>query len=75
MWNSVVTYNTGGSGESVSCETGFVVDKGDVDSVAIAVKTICANGKEIFGSLSGKRQIDIIIKMTGLMSISIFMTV
>lgn len=42
----VVTYNTGGCGESVSCETGFVVDKGDVDSVAIAAKTICANGKE-----------------------------
>lgn len=35
----VLTYNTGGSPESVSPNTGWVVEKGDVDSVAQIVKS------------------------------------
>ena len=42
----VVTYRTGGSVESVTPETGFVVEQGDVEGLAAAIRTIRANGKE-----------------------------
>ncbi len=41
----VVTYQTGGSPESVALETGIVVEQGDVDSLARSIKTIQNNGK------------------------------
>ena len=36
----VITYNTGGSPESISSDTGFVVDKGDIESVLLAIEKI-----------------------------------
>lgn len=41
----VVTYRTGGSPESISIETGIVVEQGDVDGLAQSIKTIQDNGK------------------------------
>lgn len=41
----VVTYRTGGSPESISIETGIVVEQGDVDGLAQSIKTIKDNGK------------------------------
>jgi glycosyltransferase involved in cell wall biosynthesis len=37
----VVTYRTGGAPESISEDTGFVVEQGDIMAMADAVKTIC----------------------------------
>ena len=42
----VITYRTGGSVESVTPETGFVVEQGDVEGLSAAVRTIRTNGKE-----------------------------
>ena len=44
----VVSYNTGGSSESLSSSTGMVVDQGCVEDLAYAVNTILANGKEYY---------------------------
>ena len=45
----VITYRTGGSVESVTPETGFVVEQGAVEGLATAVRTIRTNGKEHYG--------------------------
>lgn len=42
----IVTFNTGGSAEVVTSETGIVVDKGDMDSLLSAIRTILGAGKE-----------------------------
>ncbi len=42
----VVTYKTGGSPESVTSETGRVVDKGDIASLAKAIELLCAEDRE-----------------------------
>ena len=42
----VVTYSTGGSVESITPDTGFVVEQGDVEGLGSAIRTIRANGKE-----------------------------
>ena len=42
----VVTYRTGGSVESITPDTGFVVEQGDVEGLSSAIRTIRANGKE-----------------------------
>lgn len=42
----IVTFNTGGSAEVVTSETGIVVDKGDMDSLLSAIRTIHGAGKE-----------------------------
>lgn len=42
----VVTYKTGGSPESVTSETGRVVDKGDIASLAKAIELFCAEDRE-----------------------------
>lgn len=41
----VVTYKTGGSPESISPETGFVVEQGDVEGMLAAVRDIETRGK------------------------------
>ena len=41
----VITYATGGSGESISPETGFIVPQGDIDAVVEKVKLIIERGK------------------------------
>jgi len=42
----VVTYKTGGSIESISPETGFIVEKGDVEGLINVINTIREKGKE-----------------------------
>lgn len=42
----VITYRTGGSPESVTPDTGFVIDQGDVEGMSEAVRIVCANGRQ-----------------------------
>ena len=44
----VITYNTGGSPESIDEKTGIVVKKGDINALAIAISVIIGKGKEFF---------------------------
>lgn len=51
----VITYNTGGSIESVSPETGFVVEKGDINGLLRCIELIGRNGKEFYSNECIKR--------------------
>ena len=51
----VVTYNTGGSPEAISSETGLVVEKGNVAGLAEAVELICQKGKRDYSESCRKR--------------------
>ena len=42
----VVTYRTGGSPESVTPQTGRVVEQGDIEGVAKAIESLCAEDRE-----------------------------
>lgn len=42
----VITYRTGGSPESVTRETGAVVEQGNVEAMANAIKVICGDDRE-----------------------------
>ena len=42
----IVTFNTGGSAEVVTPETGLVVDKGDMEGLLSAIRTLLNKGKE-----------------------------
>ena len=44
----VLTYHTGGSIESISPETGFVVQQGDVVSLSACIRHILKQGKEYY---------------------------
>jgi glycosyltransferase involved in cell wall biosynthesis len=44
----VVTYRTGGSPESVTTQTGVVIEQGDVDGACAAIESICDRGKECY---------------------------
>lgn len=44
----VITYNTGGSPEAVSPDTGFVVPQGDLDALRNKINEIKANGKSFY---------------------------
>ena len=41
----VVTFRTGGSVESVTSETGLIVEQGDMDGLLSAIRMVIANGK------------------------------
>ena len=47
----VVTYNTGGSVESITPETGFVVAQGDVDGITRCLRQIRQKGKEAYSDV------------------------
>jgi glycosyltransferase involved in cell wall biosynthesis len=47
----VITYRTGGSTEAIDDETGFVVEKGDVEGLKAAIKKVVSNEKMYY---SGK---------------------
>ena len=51
----VITYKTGGSVESVSPETGFVVEQGDIDAVCCAVRSIRNKGKNYYREVCRQR--------------------
>lgn len=44
----VITYNTGGSPESITERTGMVVEKGNLDSVVDAIQVIVDKGKKFY---------------------------
>lgn len=46
----VITYNTGGSAESLDRLTGIIVDKGDINGMANALNSICKKGKTEFSN-------------------------
>jgi len=53
----IVTYNTGGSVEAVSQETGFIVEKGDLHSVLNAIEIVKANGKQYYSQKCRERAV------------------
>ena len=44
----VVTYNTGGSPEAVSANTGIVIEKGNISQLYEAIQGIINKGKELY---------------------------
>ena len=52
---AVITYNTGGSPEAIDEATGFVIKKGNVQSLVEAVNTVLENGKNHYRSNCRKR--------------------
>lgn len=53
----VITYKTGGSPESVTTETGIVVDKGDFKQLCEAVETVHKNGKQCYSASCRERAV------------------
>jgi len=58
----VVTYRTGGSIEAVSPETGFIVDKGDINSLVEIVRRIKVTGKLAYTESCRNRAVDFFSK-------------
>lgn len=54
----VITYKTGGSVESISPETGFVVEKGDVNGIKECVEEVLLKGKDKYLSFCRRRALD-----------------
>lgn len=54
----IITYRTGGSVESVSTDTGLIVEQGDVAGLMKAINTIRVNGKEFYGNNCRKSAIE-----------------
>ncbi len=54
----VITYQTGGSPESVTQETGYVVEQGDLNGVVKAVKEIELKGKEHYRNSCRQRAVN-----------------
>jgi len=46
----VVTYNTGGSPEAIDTDTGFVVSKGDMNALRLAILKTIENGKSYYAT-------------------------
>ena len=55
----VITYDTGGSPESIDAGTGRVVPKGDVDSLRAAIKEVIIHGKDSYRSLCRDRAVQL----------------
>jgi glycosyltransferase involved in cell wall biosynthesis len=53
----VVTYKTGGSPESVSPKTGFVVEKGNIEELVSAIKIIKQQGKSSYTKACRERAV------------------
>lgn len=53
----IITYRTGGSVESVSNETGFIVDKGNINGILQAIKIISQKGKDFYKSKCRERAV------------------
>lgn len=51
----IVTFNTGGSIESITPETGLVVEQGNMDALLSAIRVILANGKKHYASACRKK--------------------
>lgn len=51
----VVTYKTGGSPEAITCETGFIVEKGNLKGVLKAIDELRQKGKDHYPPLCRQR--------------------
>ncbi len=51
----VVTYNTGGSPEAIDEATGFVIEKGNVQGLVAAVRTVLDSGKDHYRNICRQR--------------------
>lgn len=58
----VITYKTGGSPESIDDLTGIIVEKGDIESLLIAVDKIKVNGKQFYSNACRNRAINLYSK-------------
>jgi len=54
----VITYDTGGSPESIDENTGFVVKKGDIENIKVSIEKIIKNGRENYRSQCISRAIN-----------------
>lgn len=54
----VLTYNTGGSIEAITPETGFVVPQGDLEGVLKSIKQIRQNGKDYYRTSCRERAVN-----------------
>lgn len=55
----VLTYNTGGSPEAVDIETGFVVEKGELNTVIDIINLVKEKGKAYYSSACRKRAVSL----------------
>jgi glycosyltransferase involved in cell wall biosynthesis len=55
----VITYNTGGSPEAVSTNTGLVVNKGDIKALSIAINEVLKKGKTFYLKPCRERAIEL----------------
>jgi len=53
----ILTYNTGGSIEAVSVDTGFIVEKGDIDSVNNVINEVREKGKGFYSEKCRERAV------------------
>mgnify|MGYP000861903869 CR=1 FL=1 len=53
----VITYDTGGSGEGISKDTGFVTKKGDIQSIIDIIKNVKKTGKQCYSEACRNRVI------------------
>ncbi len=51
----VVTYNTGGSPESIDEETGIVIKTGDVQGIFLAIRDLCSRNQEELSKICRER--------------------
>lgn len=60
----VVTFETGGSVESIDEKCGLIVPKGDVLALLNAIRTICARGKETYSAQCRNKALKLYNKIT-----------
>ena len=53
----VITYQTGGSPEAISPETGFVVEQGNIQGIVNAIEKICQEGKGTYSKACRDRAV------------------
>ncbi len=58
----VVTYKTGGSPESISADTGFVVEQGDITALRKVLNEVKSNGKKFYQEACRKRALSLFRK-------------
>jgi len=55
----VITYNTGGSPEAVDENTGFVLEKGDLEGIAQSLSMISESNRNLYRKACRKRAVDL----------------
>jgi glycosyltransferase involved in cell wall biosynthesis len=53
----VLTYKTGGSPESITLETGFILEQGDIDGILNVVKEVQTKGKSYYNKACRERAV------------------